>query len=251
MKIIEVSDLQIWNDDTLDIITAFCNEVRCINPDLLVFNGDLASPWNATWEEITKTNTWSIIYRLCRERYLNHLSQVWVNDEEDHTGKSEYLGNYVITKRSFSTDNDIEFRHGWEFDTVWGGLLLWPGISKWAFWINEHYPEFSIKLWRFLQCKRPTLAEQIREIKLLTRITGEGLPQKYELTDMQKKYNIHIAEIQSRAMLYAAKKGIKLVIGHTHCPASEGDWFWDGGSLVDTRSYLYSSDGNKFELKTI
>jgi hypothetical protein len=66
--------------------------------------------------------------------------------------------------------------------------------------------------------------------------------QKYRSGVLSDDWNLHVGVIQLRAMQYAKKYGLKLIIGHTHSPAPFNGLVADGGDMVDSFSYITIED---------
>jgi len=237
--IVSVSDFHIHDDFRLDIIRKFAQGMDALKPDILVYLGDVGDPWEETWDVIRGTQSWKELGELNRRRRGENLTNIWVNRNHDYSAKRKYLPGAWM-KPEYRADGFF-FKHGWEFDWVWGGfdfiwnVPLFPGISRVAYWLSGKFPRFSIWLWsclRVLPCfKKET-------------------PYQQKARGAREDWNRHVGLIHLRAMNYAQRTRVRLVIGHTHCPMVYDDLLADEGDMTDSFSFLYIQDG-KWELRTL
>lgn len=225
MKVVSVSDLHIHNDDRVRAMRTLCSTIRELAPDALVLNGDIADPFITPWEQILGTESWRLLWSLVWYLIRDGAIVYWVNRNHDYTGKEDYLPGAITVDRVV-LDN-IEYRHGYEFDMTWGGVSLWPGVSRVVFWLADHFPGLCIKFWNVF------------------RKRGSPAKRKWEGYDQTPWGDWHwqVGWIHLQAMNYAVKQRCKLVIGHTHCPGIYGGILADDGDMVDSFSYLIVQDG--------
>jgi UDP-2,3-diacylglucosamine pyrophosphatase LpxH len=237
--IVSASDFHIHDDSKLEVIKRFTSEMDALKPDILIFLGDIGDPWEATWGDIRGTQSWKELEKLSRRRRNEELKTVWVNRNHDYSARRNYLSGTTMVAL-YSID-DFLFMHGWEFDWIWNGFdCIWnipvlPGISGIAYWLSSTFPGFSIRLWSWLgacPCFKKKTPYQTK-----ARVARD---------DWTKLIGL----VHFRAMDYAQRKKVKLVIGHTHCPMVYEDLLADDGDMVDSFSFIYIQDG-KWKLRTI
>jgi len=235
--IVSVSDFHIHDDSRLQKIEAFAQEMDVLKPDVLILLGDVGDPWEVTWDKIMDTQSWDVLGELGLRRHRQKLDTIWINRNHDYSARRYYLPGVRLSARPRRIDGFL-FMHGWEFDLIWNGFdIIWriPGIAGAAFWLSATFPHFSIRLWAWLRVllglkkKTPSQQKARKEIDVWTR---------------------HLDLIHFRAMAYAEKRKVSLVIGHTHSPGICMQLLADDGDMSDSFSFLYIKDG-KWELRTI
>jgi UDP-2,3-diacylglucosamine pyrophosphatase LpxH len=237
--IVSVSDFHIHDDSKLEAIKKFTHKMDDLKPGVLIYLGDVGDPWEATWDEIKRTQSWKELEELSRRRYNKGLRTVWVNRNHDYSAKRGYLPGTRMAA-VYRLDGFL-FMHGWEFDWIWNGFdCIWnipglPGISRVAYWLSSTFPGFSIRLWSWL-----------RSLPCLKKET----PYQTKGRMAREDWTQQIGLVHFRAMDYAQRKKVKLVIGHTHCPAVYEDLLADDGDMTDSFSFIYIQDG-KWDLRTI
>lgn len=245
MKIINVSDFHTWNDNHLDSMIEFCNIVYVEKPDLLVLNGDIGDPWKDSWGNITKTKSWITLNRLCADRFVDGLRTVYIEGNHDNNIKKEYL-HYVNIKRSHKEGNYL-FMHGWEFDISWRGLGKIWGIASIAFWISIHAPWLMVPLYRLLYGKSTPSKEKEKAMRTVLELNPF---ESFEIDGIEglNEWSYHIGVMHLRAMDYAIKNNVTLVMGHTHYPTNFNNIVFDSGDMEDSFSYVYI-DGEDIEVR--
>ena len=242
--IVSVSDFHIHDDSRLEKVEAFTREMDTLKPDVIVFLGDIGDPWEATWDKIMETKSWKALGELgLRRRGQGRekgLDTVWINRNHDYSAKRNYLSGVRLSQHPRRVDGFL-FMHGWEFDWIWNGFdIIWdipllPGISGLAYWLSSTFPRFSIWLWA-----------RLRSLPGLPKET----PYQQKAREPGDDWNRHVGLVHLRAMDYAKRKKVSLVIGHTHCPGICEQLLADDGDMVDSFSFLYIKDG-KWELRYI
>ena len=236
---VAASDFHIYDDSKLDIIRKFVQRVDALKPDILVYLGDVGDPWEETWDVIRETQSWKELGELNRRRRGQGLTNIWVKRNHDYSARRKYLAGAWM-KPEYRADGFF-FKHGWEFDWIWNGfdciwnMPLFPGISPVAYWLSTKFPRLSIRLWsclRALPC------------------FNKGTPYQQKARGARDDWNRRVGLIHLRAMDYAQRAKVRLVIGHTHCPMVYDDLLADDGDMVDSFSFLYIQDG-KWELRTL
>jgi len=221
-RIISVSDFHIHDDSKLDMIRKFIQRVDALKPDILVYLGDVGDPWEETWDVIRETQSWKELGEMNRRRRRVALANIWVNRNHDYSAKRKYLP--AAKMRAEYRVEGLLFKHGWEFDWIWNGfdciwnVPLFLGISPVAYWLSSRFPRFSVWLWSRLR-SLPFLKE---ETPFQTKSRGAS-----------EDWNRHVGLVHLRAMDYAKRTKVKLVIGHTHCPMVYDDLLADDGDMVD------------------
>jgi hypothetical protein len=237
--IVSVSDFHIHDDSKLVMIRKFVQEMNDLKPDILVYLGDVGDPWEETWDVIKGTQSWKELGELNRSRWGKGLPNIWVNRNHDYSARRRYLPGARM-KSEYRADGFF-FKHGWEFDWIWNGfdfiwnLPLFPGISSVAYWLSSRFPRLSIWIWSRLRA----LPWFKKETPYQTKARGAG-----------DEWTRHVGLLHFRAMDYAKRTKVKLVIGHTHYPMIYGELLADDGDMTDSFSYLYIQNG-KWQLRTI
>lgn len=221
MKTIVVSDFHIWNDDRLLQIETFFEAMWRERPNVLILNGDIGDPWKATWNDIRKTQSWSNLGLFCFSRKAQGLLNYYIPFNHDSNFKSDYLP-YVTVVNSLEVD-EVEVRHGWEFDVAWRGIWGIPGISSVAFWIAKNHPSLMVPIYKWLY--------------------KNNTPSALKNTDPDK-YTLGVAWIHQEATKYAQQKKVKLIIGHTHYPMNFDGVLADDGDMEDSFTYIRIENGN-------
>ena len=229
------SDWHLWCDDRLDLVKEFCGVVRERKPEVLVFDGDLADEWKGNpgmnpWHVLVTTQSWTEVRRLTQQRANEGLFTVWVRGNHDSAAKDGYLPGVEICDRFMMAP--FEFRHGWEFDIVWGGLGGIPGVQPLAWWLAENHPELALNIWQWLHSK--TGADSPRQ-----QMKGMLEAEEREEVTLLDEWTLHVGLIHTRAMQYAMANKVRLVMGHTHNPMSYGDVLYDCGDMENSFSYLW------------
>jgi hypothetical protein len=226
--LVSVSDFHIHDDSRLDIIKIFVQKMDALGPDILVYLGDVGDPWEQTWDVIRETQSWKELGELNRRRRRQGLTNIWVNRNHDYSAKRRYLPGARM-KPEYRADG-FSFKHGWEFDWIWNGfdvvwnIPLFPGISRMAYWLSSTFPRLSIWLWSCL-----------RVLPCFNKVT----PYQQKAMGLGEDWNRHVGLIHLRAMDYAQRTKVRLVIGHTHCPMVYADLLADDGDMIDSFSFLY------------
>jgi len=237
--IVAVSDFHIHDDSRLDIIKLFIQRMDSVKPDILVYLGDVGDPWEETWDVIRNTQSWRELGELNQRRRGEGLTNIWVNRNHDYSAKRKYLPAARI--RPEYRAEGIVFKHGWEFDWIWNGfdfiwnVPLFRGISPVAYWLSSRFPRLSIWLW-----------SRLRALPCLKKET----PYQQKAAGAKEEWNSHVGLMHWRAMDYAQRTRVRLVIGHTHCPAVCDNLLADDGDMVDSFSFLYIQDG-KWEVEKL
>ncbi len=175
-----------------------------------------------------------------QRRYNKVLKTIWINRNHDYSAKRNYLSGVRMSSRPRRVDGFL-FMHGWEFDWIWNGFdIIWnipllPGISGVAYWLSSTFPNLSIRLWACL-----------RVLPCFHKET----PSQQKAHEPGDDWNRHVELIHFRAMDYAKRRKVSLVIGHTHCPSICEKLLADDGDMSDSFSFLYIKDG-KWELRII
>jgi len=238
--IVSVSDFHIHDDSRLEKIERFTREMDVLRPEVIVFLGDIGDPWEATWDKIRDTQSWKLLGEMGLRRSGQGLDTVWINRNHDYSAKRDYLSGTRKSSRPRRVDGFL-FMHGWEFDWIWNGFdIIWnipllPGISRVAYWLSSTFPNLSIMLWACL-----------RVLPCFNKET----PSQQKARGARDDWNRHVGLVHLRAMDYAKRKKVKLVIGHTHCPMVYEDLLADDGDMSDSFSFLYIKDG-EWGLRTI
>lgn len=215
--IVSVSDLHIFDDSRYDKVCTLCDFIDEAAPDLLVLNGDIGDPWRSKWCDIIECRSWLRLMRTCWHRDTQGLKTVWIHYNHDYNAKDAYLPWAEMC--SEYREGQYLFMHAWEFDMAWGGIFGLPGIAPIAFWLSRHCPQLMVPLYNWLFGNRGKAPSQ----------------QKHTARD---DWNYHIGIIHLRARAYAQKKGVSIIIGHTHCPTPYDGLIADDGDMVDSFSYI-------------
>ena len=229
---VAASDFHIYDDSRLDIIRNFTQRMDALRPDILVYLGDVGDPWEESWDAIRATQSWREPGELNRRRRGEGLTNVWVNRNHDYSARRKYLPG-ACTRPEYRV-NGILFKHGWEFDWVWNGfdfiwnVPLFPGISPVAYWLSSRFPRLSIFLW-----------SRLRALPCFNKET----PYQQKARGAGEDWNWHAGLIHLRAMDYAQRMKVRLIMGHTHCPMVYDDLLADDGDMTDSFSFLYIQDG--------
>lgn len=255
MKIIGASDFHTWNDDHLDSMIEFCDVVYTEKPDLLVLDGDIGDPWKDSWQNITKTKSWKALNRLCADRFVLGLRTVYIKRNHDSNASKEHLP-YAEFKGNHR-EGEYLFMHGWEFDVSWRGLGKIWGIAPIAFWISIHASWLMLPVYRLLYGKSTPAKMKEKAIEhaiagvTQTEANGVGMVRWGHPEDGLEKLNdwsYHVGVMHMRAMEYAIKKNVVIIMGHTHYPTNYNDQVYDCGDMIDSFSYVYI-DGDEVEIR--
>ncbi len=210
--IVSVSDLHIHDDSRFNKVQLLCSTICQLNPEILVFNGDIADTWAASWDEIMRTSSWWHLQRLIDWHYSSWGQKTfYIRGNHDHQIEFKIPGLTVLDHLLIPP---YYFIHGWQFDVVWGGIGWLPGIYPAAFWLNSHFPRLSVRLWRLLNRGHTPAVQKAR--------------------GLTEDWNRHVGVIHLRALDYAIRNKLRLVIGHTHTPATCDSVLTDDGDMVDS-----------------
>jgi predicted phosphodiesterase len=259
MKIISASDFHIEDDSHLDAVLEFYNMVMEEKPNLLVLNGDIGDPWKAKWHDILQTESWVYLRRLTRIRSFEGLKNVCINRNHDYNMKQEHLP-FAELKGSYRVGNFM-FLHGWEFDITWRGLGKIWGVAPIAFWLSMNMPKLMIPIYKLLYGNKTPAKEKEEAITIagggisLIEAGGVSMLRWGHPEDGLEKldeWNKHIGIMHGRAMNYAVKNNVVLIMGHTHCPTNYNYKIFDDGDMVDSFSYVYiETNDEKPQLETV
>jgi len=213
-------------DERFIPISKFLDKVDQKKPDVLVLNGDIGDPWKAKWKNILKSKTWLRLKETCKQRNLLGLTTVWVAVNHDSNAKQEYLPGTQLCKKY--DDGNLMFRHGWEFDLIWGGF--YKVIGNFLFWWADRFPNSLVFLYN-LHTNRP--------------FKGKTLSDKKH--DYVGDWSTNVGIMHLRAREYAKKHNSKICVNHSHCPTEFDGLLADSGDFEDSFSWVEIQD-NTWEL---
>lgn len=216
--ILKASDFHISDDLSLPSVLTFRRLVETTNPDILILE-ELFDPWQSSWDKILATKSHHVIEELAWHRYLESKKTIYLKGNHDWSAKPDYL-HYAELCNRYQV-GDILFLHGWEFSD-------WQIIHPFAFWFAQHHPSWAIKLYRLLYGHKKT----------------PGALKHHQTRD---DWNTKIGLIHLKAQEYAIKQGVRLIIGHTHCPLPWNGLIADSGDMLDSMSFILVR-GDKIEL---
>lgn len=219
--ILKVSDFHISDDLSLPSVLTFRRLVETTNPDILILE-ELFDPWQSSWDKILSTKSHHVIEELAWRRYLESKKTIYLKGNHDWSAKPDYL-HYTELCTRYQV-GDILFLHGWEF------AFDWQIISPFAFWVAKHHPDWAIHIYHLLYGHKKT----------------PGALKHHQTRD---DWNTKIGLIHLKAQEYAIKQGVRLVVGHTHCPTPFNGIFADSGDWLDSFSYILVNKQGKIELK--
>lgn len=238
MRAIVFSDSHISNGANLEQLTKLCNKIRYNSPDLVVLNGDIFDPWCAKWDQIVKLPTYEVISGMVKSRSAKGLPTIYIKGNHDWLipkyilPETTKVGQYKTT----IANHKYIFVHGHTFDIVWGGIGTFGFVHDIAFFIADKMPWLMIPLYNCLfRSKLPSVkkAKASGSVKLIEEKCDEGA-----LDDAMASWNLHYATIQLRASQYAHNKKSRVVISHTHSPASFNGLMVDTGDMLDSYTYV-------------
>ncbi len=231
MKIISISDLHIWNDMRLQKNLELQAAIKREYPDILVIDGDFDDPAECSQAVIRLTQTYRSWQSFIADLIAQGKTVYRVRGNHDPDPPEEdFHGVTIVSKLIFHYPFDMEFRHGYEYDWIWGGCWWFPGIANATFWLLGHYPKM------------------IRWINDMRHLFSRKSPRDEKGTT-QQDWNDHVASIHNKARKQAIKTGRMQIIGHTHCPYMDS-MIADCGDFEDSFSYL-SINGGDIAIKYI
>lgn len=218
--ILKASDFHISDDLSLPSVLTFRSLVETSKPEILILE-ELFDPWKDGWDKILSTKSHQVIQLMAKHRLQDGQETIYLKGNHDWSAKSDYL-HYTELCTRYQV-GDILFLHGWEF------AFDWQIISPFAFWIAKHHPDWAIHIYHLLYGHTKT-------------------PGSLKHHQTRDDWNRKIGLIHLKAMDYAIKNGVRLVVGHTHCPTPFNGIFADSGDMIDSFSYIWIHQ-NKIELK--
>jgi len=219
MKILEFSDNHIHDDSHLRENLELQIRIAMEKPNIVVIKGDFTDEWEAPIEAIRLTETyrsWQATLETLATIYGVTIYRIPGNHDPDPI-KGDFPHVTVVRKLVFHYPIDVEIRHGHEFDVIWSGVWVIPGISGLAFFFMDHFP---------------TMARKLRSI---LHAFGKKTPRDKKGSYAQD-WTENVGRIHNRARKHAQKTGRAMSIGHTHCPFCDG-LVIDSGDMEDSFSY--------------
>jgi UDP-2,3-diacylglucosamine pyrophosphatase LpxH len=220
---IAASDTHIWNDSHQAEINALCDYVEAQKPALLVLVGDIADPWQSKWQDILKTKSWDRLSKLCDARKKAALETIYIRGNHDSAARAKHLQGASLRRKH--REDTFLFVHGWEWDPVWGGLL-----GRAFFWISLNASFLMMPMYNIFWGRKGHTPGSMK---------SQGYRDEWDA----KKGMIHL-----KAEEYAKKKGLTVILGHTHCPAMT-PLMADAGDWVDSFSIVEISQDGKYTMK--
>lgn len=220
------SHLTSKEDDKILILVAY---IRKVKPEILVLNGDIFDPWKDEWKYILNSTCCKALQDLVVERKNEGLITVYINRNHDSNAKKNFLVGALF--RGKYEYKNILFRHGYEFDVVWGGFWKIPGVAPLAFFIADKFPQLMLPIHKFLYGKNSVAVHE--------EIPGFSMQE------------LHVETIQDRAKKYAEKSNKFLAIGHTHNPKIDGVLIDSGKAQETFVEFRIYKDKLGISIKTI
>ena len=205
---IAFSDAHIHDDSRLDYIIALCDYLETRQPPLLVLVGDIGDPWQKKWPDILQTKSWDRLCQLCATRESARLKTIYIRGNHDNGVKTRHLKSLKGVKIRWKyKEGAFLFTHGWEWDPFWGGIG-----GRIAFWISRNMPCLMIPLYNCWSKRQ------------------RSTPRTLKSQGNTDEWSAKTQRIHEMAQIYARKKDLTVVLGHTHYPwmnsfiADAGDW---------------------------
>lgn len=217
-----ISDLHIFDDSRFQKLTFLFEAVAEDDPDLLVLNGDIGDPWQASWRQILTTLSWGRLSALVERRQQQRKISIYLCDNHDHDAKARYLPSATLVRSYHAEIAGAEylFRHGWEYSISWAGIFGLPGISPAAFWISKHAPWLMVPIYNLL-FKRKTPGTKKAQGKI-------------------DEWTLEIESVNALARKEAHKQQEMVIFGHTHYPLVE-KWIANDGDGTNDFSRIHIS----------
>lgn len=226
LVLLAASDLHLYDDGSRGLVRAWAEYVQERKPADLILAGDIFDPWKVPWSTILGLESTAILQTLIRNRADAGLLTWYIRGNHDYGIKPEWVEGATVCNKVVM--GDMEFRHGFERDTVWA-IIRRP-----AFWIADHLPALAVRIHKMLY----------GEMGLSQYAVS---PNPMSALEMCDRWNLHVGTIHTLWRDYADRNKRRVVIGHTHTA-------WVDPLLCDCGSLSYGQwleIGESVEVKTL